>query len=102
IIAVSFLVKYPSSYCLLVSKTPIVPSPIQEANASIDERPGKRNKGRIIFVMNEPINSNKPKFVNKGRKNPANKNTENNTCNKSSNNNCPVSSPEIASVPNWK
>src|SRR5699024_8975003 len=63
----------PSSYCLFVKATPIVPSPTQEAMQSMDARPGKSNIGRINGVKIAPINSNKPKSVKNGSKKPANK-----------------------------
>src|SRR5699024_5398256 len=92
----------PSSYCLLVSKTPIVPSPIHEASESMEDLPGNLNNGRMILVINVPNNSSSPKFINNGSANPANKNTANNTCNKSSNNWPPVSAPYMASGPHSK
>src|SRR5699024_989188 len=89
----------PSSYCLLVNSTPIVPSPIHEARESIEERPGNLNKGRIISVVNVPNNSINPKFISKGKNNPANKNIENNECSKQFNNCPPVETPQMASGP---
>ncbi|GAA0126639.1 hypothetical protein UT300019_25420 [Clostridium sp. CTA-19] len=62
---------------MLVSSTPIVPSPSQEVIQSIDERPGNPKTGLITLLQKVPTNSNNPKFNNSGRNNPANKNTEN-------------------------
>ncbi len=61
---------------MLVKRTPIVPSPSQDAIQSIAAEPGRLKIGLIIFTRREPTNSKSPKLRRRGRNNPANKNTE--------------------------
>src|SRR5699024_3087087 len=71
-----------------------------DAKLSTEARPGSLNNGRIIFVINVPKKSKRPKSINNGKNNPAKRNTANNVCNKSPKIKFPVSSLYIASVPN--
>ncbi|MPN27769.1 hypothetical protein SDC9_175203 [bioreactor metagenome] len=84
---------------MLVKRTPIVPSPSQEAIQSTDERPGKLKTGLIILVSREPKNSSNPKSNIKGNSKPANKNTANKIGRRSYNKSAPVLSEYIASLP---
>ena len=63
----------PLSYCWAVIRTPTVAAVIQEAIASTQDLPGKRNSRRNRGESAIPTSSIKPKSVSSGSKKAANK-----------------------------